>query len=134
LLVAYIPSQLVFMTLDRYGGDPPGIGGFMTSARISRNVPALTCLTVIPGLTAGGTAVAEGPSPTVTDTAVGETAPPLEPEETDLIEGAPTIEGKFSGELSMGRSRGTPSRSALRRSTAPTPATAATGSSPTASA
>ncbi|MCG8971715.1 hypothetical protein [Streptomyces sp. CL12-4] len=74
----------------------------MTSARISRNVPALTCLTVIPGLSTGGTTVAEGPSPTATDTVVGETAPPPEPEETDLIEGAPTIEGKFSGELSVG--------------------------------
>ncbi|MFJ3213017.1 hypothetical protein [Streptomyces flaveolus] len=88
----------------------------MTSARISRNVPALTCLTVIPGLTADGTAVAEGPSPTVTGNAVGETAPPPEPEETDLIEGSPTIEGKFSGELSMGAKQrntiavGTPSK------------------------
>jgi hypothetical protein len=64
----------------------------MTSARISRNVLAVTCLTVIAGLTTGGTAVAEGPSPTATDTSVVETAAPPEPEETDLVEGAPTSE------------------------------------------
>ncbi|MFI8952602.1 hypothetical protein ACIGO6_39795 [Streptomyces sp. NPDC053750] len=64
----------------------------MNSARISRNVLALTCLTVLAGLTTGGTAVAQEPSPTVTDTTVVETAPPPEPEESDLIEGAPTGE------------------------------------------
>ncbi|MFF7163855.1 hypothetical protein ACFZBP_21305 [Streptomyces sp. NPDC008086] len=64
----------------------------MSRARISRKVLALTCLTVIAGLTTGGTAVAEEPSPTATDTTVVETAPPPEPEETDLIEGAPTGE------------------------------------------
>ncbi len=50
----------------------------MISARISRNVLAVTCLTVIAGLTTGGTAVAEGPSPTATDTAVVEGAPTSE--------------------------------------------------------
>ncbi|MFG3467578.1 hypothetical protein ACGF5T_35145 [Streptomyces sp. NPDC047853] len=53
---------------------------------------APTCLTVLAGLTTGGTAVAEEPSATATDTTVVETAPPPEPEETDLIEGAPTGE------------------------------------------
>ncbi|MGW8631540.1 hypothetical protein [Streptomyces sp. NPDC055793] len=64
----------------------------MNRARISRNMLALTCLTVIAGLTTGGMAVAEEPSPTASDTTVVETAPPPGPEETDLIEGAPTGE------------------------------------------
>ncbi|WP_153182790.1 hypothetical protein [Streptomyces sp. E2N166] len=64
----------------------------MNRARISTNMLALTCLTVIAGLTTGGTAVAEEPSPTATDTTVVETVPPPGPEETDLIEGAPTGE------------------------------------------
>ncbi|MFD0054163.1 hypothetical protein ACFVHR_10540 [Streptomyces sp. NPDC127168] len=64
----------------------------MNRARISRNMLALTCLTDIAGLTTGGMAVAEEPSPTASDTTLVETAPPPGPEETDLIEGAPTGE------------------------------------------
>ncbi|MFC8870172.1 hypothetical protein ACFUAC_21390 [Streptomyces sp. NPDC057148] len=64
----------------------------MSRARISRKVLALTCLTAVAGLTTGGTAVAEEPSPTATDSIVVDTAPPPVPEETDLIEGAPTGE------------------------------------------
>ncbi|MEV0963726.1 hypothetical protein AB0J25_14240 [Streptomyces sp. NPDC049910] len=49
-------------------------------------------MTLTAGLTAGGTAVASEPSPASPGTAVVETAAPPEPEESDLVEGAPSAE------------------------------------------
>lgn len=64
----------------------------MSNPRFARTALALACMTLATVVAAAGPAAAEDPAPEATDVPVVETVAPPEPEESDLVEGAPTTQ------------------------------------------
>jgi ABC-type phosphate/phosphonate transport system substrate-binding protein len=64
----------------------------MNNPRVARTALALACMTLATLVVAAGPAAAEDPAPEAGDIPVVETVAPPQPEETDLVESAPTAE------------------------------------------
>ncbi|MET9102812.1 hypothetical protein [Streptomyces antibioticus] len=79
--------------------------------RTPRKTLVATSLTIVL-LTSAGPALAEGVTPTPTETAVVGTAPPATPEESDLVEGAPETTAAAPSIGSLPDDEPTPTRTA----------------------
>lgn len=64
----------------------------MNNPRVAHTALALACMTLATLIAAAGPAAAEDPAPEAGDIPVIETVAPPQPEETDLVESAPTAE------------------------------------------